>query len=356
MGKDYYKILGVEKDASQDEIKRAFRKLAQKCHPDKENGDEQKFKEINEAYQILGNEQKRQQYDQFGTTFDQAGAGGSSGFGGQNPFAGGGFSNVKFDMGDLGEIFGDVFGFGSRGKKQARGADIEVDLEIEFKEAAFGTDSVIKLYKNVVCDKCSGNGAEPGTKINTCAACQGSGRITQVQQTFLGAIQTQTTCKDCQGKGKKAEKNCSKCSGMGIAKREVEVKVKVPAGINNGEILKISGQGEAGEIGTTGDLYVHIRIKPDPVFERKEYDVFTNQQISFAQAALGDKIEIQTIEGTIDLKIPVGTQPGTKFRLKSKGIPKMRSYGRGDHWVTIDVKVPKNLTRKQKDILKELDS
>ncbi|MFZ5364604.1 MAG: molecular chaperone DnaJ [Patescibacteria group bacterium] len=354
MSKDYYKILGIEKTASQDEIKRAFRKLAQQYHPDKPGGDEQKFKEINEAYQVLGDANKRQQYDQFGSTFDQAGAGGFNGFGGQNPF-GSGFSSVNFDMGDLGDIFGDVFGFGSKTKRKARGADIEVDLELQFKEAAFGTEKQIKLYKNIVCPVCHGNGAEPGTKINTCAACGGSGRQTRVQQTFLGAIQTQTTCSACQGQGKIPEKKCSKCSGIGIIKGDAEIKVSVPAGINNGESLKLSGQGEAGSGGSAGDLYVHIKIKPDFDFHRDNYDILTNQQISFAQAALGDKIEINTIDGPVDLKIPAGTQPGTRFRLKGKGVPRLRGYGRGDHWVTIEVIVPKDLNRKQKQLLKELD-
>jgi len=362
MSKDYYKILGVEKSASQDEIKRAFRKLAQKYHPDKENGDEQKFKEINEAYQVLGNEQKRKQYDQFGSTFDQAGSGGFGGFdfsnfarGGANPF-GSRYSNVQFDFEDLGDIFGDMFGFGSKSKKRARGADIEMDLEVDFTEAAFGTEKKVELYKNIVCDKCHGSGAEPGTKIETCPVCKGTGKQTSVQQTFLGAIQTQTTCKQCHGSGQKAEKNCTKCKGSGIVKEKVKTKVNIPAGINNGESIKMSGQGEAGQHGATGDLYIHVRIKPDSEFERKGYDILTDQQISFAQAALGDKIEINTIDGKIDLKIPAGTQPGTKFRLKGKGIPKLRSYGRGDHWVTIDVKVPKNLNRKQKQKLKDFDN
>ncbi len=303
---------------------------------------------------MLSNEQKRQQYDQFGTTFDQAGAGGFSGFSGQNPF-GAGFSSANFDMGDLGDIFGDIFGFGSR-KRKKRGKDIEMDLEVDFKEAAFGTEKIIRLYKNIVCPKCHGNGAEPGTKIQTCAVCKGSGRQTRVQQTFLGAVQTQTICKNCNGKGQTAEKKCSKCAGSCIVKNEVEIKVNVPAGINNGEAIKLGSQGEAGESGNCGDLYIRVRIKPDSNFERQNYDILTNQQISFAQAALGDKIEIQTIDGPIMLKIPGGTQPGTKFRLKAKGVPKLRGYGRGDHWVTINIKVPKNLTRKQKNILKELDS
>jgi len=358
MSKDYYKILGVEKSANPDEIKRAFRKLAHKYHPDKQGGDEQKFKEVNEAYQVLSDPQKKQQFDQFGTTFDQAGTGGFnwSNFGqaGTNPF-GSGFSSAKFDMDDLGDVFGDLFGFGSRKKKAQKGADIEMDIEVDFKQAAFGDEKLINLYKNIVCPHCTGNGAEPGTKINTCQTCGGSGRQTRVQQTFLGAIQTQTTCQDCQGQGKKPEKKCTKCSGLGIIKKETEIKINIPAGIDNGETIKLSGQGEAGLNGLTGDLYIHVRIKPDPHFERQGYHVLTNQQISFSQAALGDKINIETIEGLVVLKIPAGTQSGTKFRLKGKGIPKLRGHGRGDHWVQIDVKVPKNLSRKQKELLKDFN-
>ncbi len=353
MSKDYYKILEIEKGASSDEIKRAFRKLAHKYHPDKENGDEQKFKEVNEAYQVLSDEGKRQQYDQFGTTFDQAGAGG---FGGQNPFGSGGFSSVNFDLNDLGDIFGDAFGFGTRRKSKARGSDIEMNLEIDFKEAAFGTEKKVELYKNVVCDKCKGNGAEPGTKIETCKTCQGSGKVTKVQQTFLGAMQTRTNCSDCQGEGQKAEKSCTNCAGTGIEKKEVEINVKVPAGINNTESIKISNQGEAGLKGhNCGDLYISFIIKPDPIFERQGYDILTNEKISFTQAVLGDKIDVETIDGPVNLKIPSGTQPGTKFRLKGKGIPKLKGYGRGDHWITIDVDVPKNLSRKQKELLKKMD-
>jgi len=353
MSKDYYKILQIEKDASSDEIKRAFRKLAHKYHPDKQGGDEQKFKEVNEAYQVLSDEGKRQQYDQFGTTFDQAGAGG---FGGANPFGSGGFSSVNFDLNDLGDIFGDVFGFGTRKKSKARGADIEMNLEIDFKEAAFGTEKKVNLYKNVVCSKCSGNGAEPGTKIETCKNCQGSGKVTKVQQTILGAIQTRTACPDCQGEGQKAEKKCTNCAGIGIEKKEVEVNVKVPAGINNRETIKINNEGDAGLKGhNCGDLYISFNIKPDPVFERQDYDILTNEKISFTQAVLGDKIDIETIDGQVNLKIPSGTQSGTKFRLKGKGIPKLKAYGRGDHWITIDVDVPKNLSRKQKELLKKMD-
>ncbi|HUT22081.1 MAG TPA: molecular chaperone DnaJ [Candidatus Bipolaricaulota bacterium] len=352
--KDYYKTLGVEKNASQDEIKRAFRKLAHQYHPDKPDGNEQKFKEVNEAYQALGDEKKRQQYDQFGSTFDQAGAGGFGGFSGQNPF-GGGFSSANFDMGDLGDIFGDVFGFGSRSRRQARGADIEMDLTVDFMEAVFGAEKVISLNKNIVCPNCSGNGAEPGSKIYECPACKGSGRQSRVQQTILGAIQTQVACPDCGGKGRKIEKKCSRCKGMGIVNENEEIKVSVPAGIDNGESLKLSGRGEAASSGEAGDLYLHIRVRPSDQFERRGYDILSNQQISFARAALGDKMEINTIDGEVSLKIPAGTQPGTKFRLKGKGIPKLRGYGRGDHWVIIDVNVPKNLTREQKDLLNKLD-
>lgn len=362
MGKDYYNILGVDKGASQEEIKKAFRKKAHEYHPDKANGDEAKFKEINEAYQVLGNEQKRKQYDQFGSAFQNGQAGGG-GFGGFEGFSG--FSNgadgFNINMDDLGDIFGgmgDIFGFGGgrSGRRQSRGADIQTILTIDFMEAVFGAEKEIKLKKAVVCDKCKGNGAEPGSKIETCKTCGGAGHVTKVQRTILGNMQVQTTCSDCQGEGKTYDKKCSKCGGSGIAQEIVNLKVKIPAGINNGETIRLSGQGEAGQKGASaGDLYIKIRVNSDKNFRREGYDIHTTKEVSFTQAALGDKIEVETVEGVVKLKIPEGTQSGTVFKLKGKGVEKLQGRGKGDHFIEIKIRTPKNLSRKQKDLLKELD-
>jgi len=367
MPKDYYQILGVAKNATKDEIKKAFREKAHLYHPDKPSGDEKKFKEVNEAYQVLGNDQKRQQYDQYGSTFDQQG-----GFGGgmnwedfmRQARQGGGatYSNVDFDMGDLGDILGEMFGGGfgfggasRRRKTTTRGRDIEVDLHLDFKEAVFGTDKIIELYKLIICDKCKGNGAEPGTKITECKTCQGQGSVRSVQRTILGNMQTLTTCPDCQGEGKTYEKACSKCQGQGRVKEKDKIEVKIPTGIDNGMTLKMSGQGEAGiKGGRSGDLYIHVHVKPNPEFKRQGDNILSSAEIDFTTAALGAKVPILTIDGEVNLKIPAGTQSGQVFRLRGKGASKFQRFGRGDHLVEIKVKIPKNLNKKQKELLEKL--
>lgn len=370
MSKDYYKILGVDKNASQEEIKQAFRKLAHQHHPDKAGGNAEKFKEINEAYQVLGNPDKRKQFDQFGSNFDQAGFGGQGfnwqdyarqgGFDfrtGSNPFSSG-FQQggVEFDLGD---IFGDLFGFGGgkkgRGKK-SKGSDIEIRLQIEFQEAAFGAEKVLELYKTVKCEKCKGNGAEPGTKINTCKTCNGSGHVMRVQRTFLGNIQTSAVCPDCKGQGQWPEKPCSKCGGSGIVKEVENVQIKIPAGIDDGEIIKVDGQGEQGKFGApAGDLYITMKIKPDKRFKREGYNIVSKEKISFPTAVLGGNIDIETIEGPVVMRIPEGTPSGKIFALKGKGITKLRESGKGDHFVEIEVEIPSRLTKRQKEILKEFE-
>lgn len=357
MAKDYYKILGVSKDASQDEIKRAFRELAHKYHPDKNGGNAEKFKEINEAYQVLGDPEKRQQYDQFGTTFEQAQAqGGFSGFEGFRDFSG--FANgFDFDFGDLGDIFGfgDIFGGGQRKAKASRGRDIEVEMEIDFREAVFGAEKVLELYKPSVCEKCGGKGADPESKIMTCHTCRGSGRVQQVQRTFFGTFQTVTTCPTCGGEGKRAEKECSECHGSGVVRAFKKLKIKIPAGIDNGETIRLSGEGEAGKRGgKPGDLFVTIKVRPHHEFKRQKNDILSKVGISFTQAALGDKIEVETLDGKIKLKIPAGTQSGQIFRLKGKGVPYLHGYGRGDHLVEVAVITPTRLSKRQRELLEEL--
>jgi len=372
MAKEYYNILGVAKSATQEEIKKAYRKLAHQYHPDKKGGDEAKFKEVNEAYQALGNPEKRKQYDQFGQAFGGAGAepGGFSwqdfaraSQGGSGPF-GGGFrqQNVEFDLGDLGDIFGDLFGFGRRtggrsARRSARGNDVQAEMNLDFKEAVFGTEKVIDLYKNVICSHCAGNGAEPGTKIETCSTCAGNGQIEQIQRTILGAFRTVGVCPDCQGEGKRASTKCKKCRGEGRLKESEKIKVEIPAGISDGETIRLSGKGEAGLKGSgAGDLYIILRVRPDPEFKREGDNIISEAEISFSQAALGDKIPIKTLEGEVILKIPAGMQSGKVFKLNGKGVPHLRSRGRGDHLVTVNVVTPTRLARHQKRLFEELAS
>jgi len=363
MAKDYYEVLGVNKSATQDEVKKAFRKLAHEHHPDKGNGNADKFKEINEAYQTLNNPQKRKQYDQFGQSF--GGAQGSGGFNYQD-FAraqggqGGGFSqsNVHFDfsdMGDLGDMFGSFFGGSRGGTRTARGSDVQVEINIDFEEAVFGVEKIIDLTKRVTCDKCSGNGAEPGSKISDCKTCGGSGRVVRAQQTILGNIQTQATCPDCQGEGKKYEKKCSQCHGTGIVHGSEKIKVQIPAGIETDQSIKLSGKGEPAPKGVAGDLYININVSSSRKFTRVRNDILSGLNISLKQAILGDKIEIETVDGPVSLKIPAGTQSHTDFRLKSKGVPYLRSRGRGDHIVKVVVDIPRSVSRKQKKFLDEME-
>ncbi len=370
MGKDYYKILGVEKSASPDEIKKAFRKLAHQHHPDKVGGNEGKFKEINEAYQVLSNAEKRKQYDQLGSAFGSGFSGfdstrgGFSGF--QNGFASQGFNINMDDLGDMFGGFGDIFGFSSsrrpRRRAPRRGEDIEAILSIDFNMAIFGGEEEIVLKKRVVCPECKGAGAKAGTKMETCKTCGGSGRIKKIQRTIFGSMQADMVCGDCSGEGKIFSEFCSICRGKGIVLKEIKLKIKIPAGINNNESIRLVGQGEAGdppragrEGGSAGDLYLKIRVKPNKKFNRKDYDILTKEEISFVQAALGDKIDIDTIYGPVSLKIPEGMQSGTVLKLKNKGVSHLNASGRGDHLVEIIVRTPKNLNKKQKEILKELN-
>jgi len=367
MSKDYYKILDVEKSSSPEEIKKAFRKKAHEYHPDKKGGDEAKFKEINEAYQILSNEQKRKQYDQFGdSAFSGQGFGGTgmnwddfaraaaSAQGGQA----GGFSNggVEFDLGDIFGGLGDIFGMGSArgGRGKRRGADIQTEITIEFKEAVFGVEKEFNLHKTVTCNKCNGNKAEPGTPIETCQTCKGQGSVIQMQRTILGSFQARTNCPDCQSEGKTAKTKCKACHGTGLQKDTVKINVRIPAGIDDNQTIRLQEQGEASIQGTNGDLYIKIRVKADDNFERDGVDILSDAQISFSQAALGDKIPVETVEGEVTLKIPAGTQSGTVFKLRGKGAHSLHSSGRGDQLVRVIVKTPDRLSRAEKKLFEEL--
>ena len=361
MSKDYYELLGVSKTASSDEIKTAFRKKAHEHHPDK-GGDEAKFKEINEAYQVLGNADKRKQYDQFGSAYQNGQAGGANwgGFGGGQGFGGQGFGNMDFDdLSDMFGGFGDIFGFGGgrqSSKRQTRGRDMEMALNLDFMDAAFGLEKEISFSKNTTCDRCRGNGGEPGAKIETCKTCNGTGRVSKVQRTILGNIQTQATCSSCDGEGKNYSQKCTKCNGSGTHHETVKLTVKIPAGINNGESIRLSGQGEAGEKGApAGDLYLRIKLQTHKKFVRDGYDIRTEEKISIKQAILGDKIDIETIHGIFKLKIPEGTQSGTLFKLKEKGVTKLHNRGIGDQYIRITVEIPKGLNKKKIQLLEELD-
>ncbi|MCX6784864.1 MAG: molecular chaperone DnaJ [Candidatus Komeilibacteria bacterium] len=366
MTKDYYKILGIDKNATEDQVKKAFRTKAHEHHPDKSGGNEAKFKEVNEAYQVLGNKEKRSQYDQFGTTFDQAGMGGSGGgqgFGGFGGFQQGGYrtQDMNFDFGDLGDIFGDVFGFGggSRGttrSKGKRGHDVEVDLQIEFVEAVFGVIKTIELKKLDQCNRCHGNGAEPGSAIETCKTCNGSGQVTQTQQTFLGAIRQTVVCSECSGEGKKISKPCQECGGRGVSKKLSSVKITIPAGIEDGQSLKLSSQGEAGlKGGGNGDLYIRVRVKAHPTFHRQGNEIRIKYALAYSLAALGGKVRVPTLDGEVELKIPSGTASGQQFVLKNLGVPYLQRSGRGNQVVEVFIAPPKSLNRQQKKLLEELE-
>lgn len=360
MAKDYYNILGVTKSANSEEIKNAFRKKAHEHHPDK-GGDAEKFKELNEAYQVLGNAEKRERYDQFGSAAFNGGASGGAnwgGFGGQG-FGGQGFGNMDFeDLSDIFGGFGDIFGFGGgrqTSKRSTRGRDMEMNVGLDFMDAAFGTEKEISFSKNITCNRCQGNGAEPGTKVETCKTCNGSGRVTKIQRTILGNIQAQSTCPTCDGEGKIYSEKCSKCHGSGVYRETVKIKVKIPAGINEGESIRLNGQGEAGEKGAaSGDLYLRIKLQAHKKFVRDNYDIRTEENISIKQAILGDKIDVATIHGVVKLKIPEGTQSGAVFKLKERGITKLHNRGVGDQYIKIVVKIPSSVNKKQKQLLEEL--
>lgn len=355
MSKDYYKTLGVDKGASQEEIKKAFRKLAHQYHPDKSHGDEAKFKEANEAYQTIGDPKKRAQYDQFGADFaNGAGRGGFQGFEG---FGDQGFNINMDDLGEMFGGFGDIFGFnGGRSARKRQGRDIQISATVTFLEAAFGVEKEIKLNKAVACSACHGQGAEPGTPVETCGTCKGTGRVIRLQRTMLGNIQTQATCQECNGEGKIYKTKCKKCGGVGVTKEVVTIKIKIPAGIDNGQSIRLNGQGEAGEKGApAGDLYLAVRIEPSKEFRREGFTVFTDVSIGFTMAALGGKIEVPTIDGPVNLKIPDGTQSGKQFILRDHGITKLNGRGRGDQIVTVIVKTPTNLNRGQRKTLEDLN-
>lgn len=353
--RDYYEVLGVAKGASDDEIKKAFRRKAIELHPDKEGGDEAKFKEVNEAYEVLKDSQKRQRYDQFG----HAGVGGAAG-GGGNPFGGYGAQgqNVHFDFGDIngfGDIFSSFFGGGgqTRQRRPTRGRDVEMVLDLDFEEAVFGVETEVKLNLNDTCDHCKGSTVEPGYELKTCATCKGSGQEVRVSQTIFGNIQQQVTCQTCQGRGKIPEKECTVCHGSGVQRKEKNVKIKIPAGVDDGATVRLREYGEATANGAKGDLYVHIRVKPHKEFTREGSLILSKVHVNMIDATLGVEIDVETVDGPVRMKVPAGTQSGTDFKLSGHGVPSLRSDARGAHIVTVIVDTPVKLNRRQVELLNE---
>lgn len=358
MAKDYYKILGVDKNASEEEVKKAYRKLAHQHHPDKKSGDEAKFKEINEAYQVLSDKQKRKQYDTYGSAFEG---------GGVPPHGGGGFGgfewNVDFGNGGFpfGDIFEDFFGFGARGRGQnehvrtQKGEDIQISLAIELEDSAFGREKEIALEKNAVCSHCDGSGAEPKTEIISCPKCNGTGQVEMRHKTAFGIIMQRAVCPECRGTGKTPEHKCKICGGAGIKKEKETISFKIPHGIDSNEVFKISGKGNAAPFsGRAGDLYAVVNIAPHKLFERSGNDLYMTLPVDFSQAVLGDKVEIQTLYGAVYLHVPSGIQSGAIIKISGKGMPKKSGFGKGDLLVKVQLKTPAKLSKRQKELFEEL--
>jgi molecular chaperone DnaJ len=357
--RDYYEVLGVGKEASDDEIKKAFRKAAVKYHPDKEGGDEAKFKEINEAYEVLKDKQKRQRYDQFG----HAGVGGASGggAGGGSPFEGfGGFNgqDVHFDFGGgFGDIFSQFFGGGGAQQTYGptRGRDVETRITLTFEEAVFGKDEELILTLDDECTHCKGTTVEPGHSLQTCPTCKGAGQQIRLMNTMFGQIQQAVTCETCRGKGKVPEVVCSRCKGTGTERREQRITVKIPAGIDDGATIRLREHGEAIGGGGKGDLFVHVRVKAHKKFTREGDLILSEEHISMTDAALGTEIDVETVDGIVTMKISAGTQSGTDFKLSGHGVPHLRSDTRGAHIVSVVVDTPTKLSKQQRELLEQFD-
>lgn len=358
MAKDYYKILGLEKGATAHEIKKAFRKLAHKYHPDK-GGDEKKFKEASEAYQVLSDEKKRAEYDTYGSAGPGHGFGGGQRAGQQGgfDFSGfqGGFNGQEFEGVDLNDIFGDLFGArGARSRTQTRrGRDISVDLEITFAEAVFGVEKKVFITKTSACRTCHGSGAKPGTKLITCSKCNGQGRVNETVKSFLGTFMQERECSACSGAGKIAEEKCTECKGHGVSRREEEITIKVPAGIENGEMVRLTEAGEAVQNGTAGDLYARIHVAPHAIFKRERENLVMDLKVKLTDAILGAEYSLETLDGQIKLTVPKGVSSGDVLRVRGKGIPIDKKH-RGDLFIKIEVKNPTKLSGRAEKLLKDL--
>lgn len=365
MGKDYYNILGVSKNATKDEIKKAFRKLAHQYHPDKGTGNEDKFKEVNEAYSVLSDDSKRAQYDQFGSAaFNSGGAGGYYNGQGFGDFGGfdfsnfGGFQNggVEFDLGD---IFGGIFGGGGGKKKTRKGADIAVDTEITFKESVFGVDKKIFVTKTSLCDHCKGTRAEPGTELTQCPTCSGKGQVQETRRSIFGNFSSTRTCTECEGTGKIPKEKCSVCRGAGVIQKKEEYVVVIPPGINDGEMLRLSQAGEAIVGGTPGDLYIRVHVQKDPIFAKEGANIIMHLSLKLSEAILGGDRIIQTLDGDITIAVPAGITHGEILRVRGKGVPadqRKNSQKRGDLLIHISIDIPKKLSKRAKQLIDELKS
>lgn len=360
MAKDYYKTLGVDKGANKDQIKKAFHKLAHQYHPDKNKGDDTKFKEINEAYQTLSDDTKRSQYDQFGADGfgGQGGQGFGGGFGGfdfsgfSSSYGGQAANGGNFDMGDLGDIFGEFFGGGGRGR-QNKGSDLQMSMHLTFKEALFGVEKKVHITRTAECDTCHGSGGKPGTTKKTCTTCKGSGHVVETRRSFMGTFQTQATCSVCHGAGKVPEEPCTTCKGTGVHRHSEEVTINIPAGIDHGQTVRMSGYGDAISGGKTGDLYIQITVTADKNFRREGANLATTIHIPLTDALLGTNYKMDTFDGPIEIKIPEGIPHGDILRVRGKGVPTAHR-GRGDLLVTVKINFPKSLSKKQKALISEL--
>lgn len=351
MGKDYYNILGVDRKASKDEIKKAFRKLAHKHHPDKAGGDKERFNEVSEAYAVLSDDKKRAEYDTYGRTFAGSGGGPQGGFGGFDfsQFTQGG-GNVEFDLGD---IFGEVFGGGGRRNARMRGRDISIDIELSFKESVFGAERKILLNKVSECKTCDGSGGKKGSEQVTCSTCNGQGAVHETKRSLFGTFSSERVCDVCRGDGKVPKEKCTTCRGEGVHKREDEITIKVPTGINNGEMIRLTGGGEAVAGGDPGDLYIKVHVKPHATFTKQGSDLHMDLSVKLSDALLGSEYAIETLDGKITVKIPEGVRHGEILRVKEKGVPLERGK-RGNLMIRVAIDLPKKLSKGAKSLIEKL--
>ncbi|MFN3188644.1 MAG: molecular chaperone DnaJ [Candidatus Paceibacteria bacterium] len=353
---DYYSILGLKKGASRDEVKKAFRKLAAEYHPDKKTGNEEKYKEITEAYAVLGDEKKKAEYDTYGHSFQGAGGGAGAGFGGggfswgdfQQGFGGGG-QGFEFDINDIFQNFG----FGGGGRGPARGRDISIDINLTFKESIFGVTRKVLITKNNICETCKGNGAKPGSEMVTCTSCNGAGKLHETRQSILGSFSTVRECDTCDGTGKVPKEACGACRGSGITRTQEEIEVKVPTGIQNGEVIRMTARGEAIKGGQPGDLYIKVHVESDPHIKRDGNHLYTKLPVKLTDAMLGASYKVGTLDGEVTINIPAGVTHGELLRIKEKGVPTSGSK-RGDFYVKVEIELPKQLSRNAKKLIEEL--
>lgn len=352
--KDYYQILGLQKGAPKEEVKKAFRKLASQYHPDKKTGDEAKYKEITEAYAVLGDDKKKAEYDTYGHAFSNAGGGQNAGSGGFSwaDFATqqGGFGQGGFEF-DLGDIF-ENFGFGAGGRKVNRGRDISIEINLSFKESIFGGSRKVLITKNSTCLQCKGSGAKEGTELVDCSTCSGNGKVRETRQSIMGSFTTVRECSVCHARGKVPKERCAHCVGTGIVRAQEEIEIKVPAGIENGEVIRMTGRGEAIASGQPGDLYVKIHVEPHKTIKRDGPNLISNLSVKLTDALMGGVYHVETMDGAIDIKIPAGITHGELLKIKEKGVASER--GRGDFLVRIAIEMPKRLSKKAEKLIKEL--